>query len=378
MKAIQDAKEKFYKNGTKNSAVTTKVSYGENKTPEEDLVYLQGTYANDRTTQAAWKVIANDAIDALNDAESYDDITAAMNAAKESLSGLILAADADDVKTAKTKYTNALKDYISEQTKLLGADASDYSKALAAVRTEGNALINAAVTVAGVESAYADAQALVKNMVTDEKLDEMKKAVIALINALPYKANITLDSENQIMGAYNAYMAYIGTTGAADFTESALLNSAMKTLFDLKEDALKDSLKKLKAELDDVKGGSDSAITAYVEKKAEVEALVSEAKAFIDLVDEINDTPAFKTLSETVSADANYIALAGTLGASADTTANLDGFWDREVEAVAIALVKAAKDGATAEEMKAALAAFNALTDRQQYSMDAHALQMEN
>lgn len=70
------------------------------------------------------------------------------------------------------------------------------------------------------------------------------------------------------------------------------------------------------------------------------------------MVDEINDTPAFKTLSETVSADANYIALAGTLGASADTTANLDGFWDREVEAVAIALVKAAKDGATAEEMK--------------------------
>ena len=376
LKALQEAKEKFYKNGTKNSAVTTKVSYGENKTPEEDLVYLQGTYASDRATKAEWTRIANNAIDALNDAESYDDITAALSAAKEALGGLILADDASDVAAAKTKYKAALTEYIQEQTKILGTDASKYSKALAAVRAKGNTLIDEAVTVAGVESAYADAQALVKNIVTDEKLDDMKKAVIALINALPYRANITLNSEAQIMDAYDAYMAYIGTVGAADFTESQVLNSAIATLFGLKEDALKDSLKKLKEELDDVDGGSDSAIAAYVAKKAEVEALVKEADDFIGLVDEINDTAAFKTVNESVSSDANYIALAGTLGASADTTSGLDGFWDREVEAVATALIKAAKDGATAEEMNAALVAFNALTDRQQYSLDASALQM--
>ena len=49
-------------------------------------------------------------------------------------------------------------------------------------------------------------------------------------------------------------------------------------------------------------------------------------------------------------------------------------FWDAEITAVSVALVAAGQDGATVEQMKAALEAYKGLTDRQKYNLDASVL----
>lgn len=55
-KAVEDAAKKMYKDGTKATVVQVKVSYGDDKTAEADLVYLQGTYyVTDAAVKADWE-----------------------------------------------------------------------------------------------------------------------------------------------------------------------------------------------------------------------------------------------------------------------------------------------------------------------------------
>ena len=84
--------------------------------------------------------------------------------------------------------------------------------------------------------------------------------------------------------------------------------------------------------------------------------------------DEIKDD-AFAALD-----NAESYADIGAANGQAEDAKEAGSFWAKEVELVNVALVKAAKDGASVEDMKAALDAYKALTERQGFKVDAKVL----
>ena len=357
-KAIKEASDKF-----KDRAVT----YGSDKTPAEDLQYCKDQYATGALGKEKYDEIKADTLKALANAESYDDIDAAMNAASDALSELLKAEDATAVAKAKTSYKAALNNYMELRQSLVGT--TDYARStFEAARDAGYDLIDKATTVDAVEAAYADAQDIIDDVKTNDELDAMKKEITALINDLPYSSQITLADKDQIVSAYDAYMEYIETPGTTAPTNRTVLATALSKVMKLASDDLSDRIEAMEKDLAKVDNmGNDDQILAYLEYKEEVSALVEETDAFNVQLEEM--------AKEFTGVDTNKVTntLEQKLGA-----ANEKGFWDREVEAVATALVIAAKDGASVAEMQAALDAFEALTDRQQYTLDAHALQMVN
>ena len=116
--------------------------------------------------------------------------------------------------------------------------------------------------------------------------------------------------------------------------------------------------KAINKKLDDLTG-SDADIAAKVALKAEAEAVLAEAKALTDEIEAVNeDHDKFLkdvTMNEVEKLDEVDFSLAVATDASRKLT-------------------KAGKEGATFEEMKEALDAYNALTDKQKYQLDAKAL----
>ena len=175
--------------------------------------------------------------------------------------------------------------------------------------------------------------------------------------------------EDTIVAAYNAYVEYIQTPGTKknEITNQAVLSGALETVLKAEAKELNEKVDALQKELKKVDGGSDADLAAYVALKAQVEELVAAADAHNDFIDEVKEDANFK-----IKAPVDASALANTLGAANADKAG--SFWAKEVELVNVALVKAAKDGASVEEMKAALDAYKALTERQGFKVDAKVL----
>ena len=350
-----------------------KVTYGTDKTPEEDYVYLAETYAHNTDTlktQDKWDEIAKQAVRDLQDAESYDEIDSILAAAADDFSALTLRSEQKAVEAAKDEYEDALKAYQKVQEALLGT--SDYpSGAYDDVVAEGVKLINEATTVVGVEAAYEDAKDLFGTMLkTRTEVDEMEDSLKAAIRALD-TTDLTVEDKDAVMAVYDEYLAFVQTPGvdASDITGESKIEDALKEVLELEADALQDEIDAMVKSLEKVDAISDASMEAYIALKADVEALIADAKAFTDEVKAINDVEGDTEFAE-LTVSVNAAELEATIGATGF------GFWYREARLVESALIQAARDGASVAEMQAALDAYEALTDRQQYSLDASALQL--
>ncbi len=360
-KAVEDAAKKMYKDGTKATVVQVKVSYGDGKTAEADLVYLQGTYyVTDAAVKADWEKIAKAAIDDLKAAQSYDEINAIMAQAAEDFGKLLKADGAQDVITARASYVKALNDYGTLKKGLL--EDKDYPDAnVDAAVAQGEKLINKATTVDAVKAAYEEAKALVDALKTADELKAAKEAVEKQIAALPYTSQLTVADKAAVRAAYEAYDAYMNMAGAADIAAAskALLQEKYDKVNELEAKAIEEKAEALNKQLAKLTG-SDVDIAAKAALKADVDAVLAEAKALEDEIDDVNEnyTGFLKVVSLDEADDLEDVDMMGAVA-----------------EDAYIKLVKAAKEGATVEEMKEALAAYNALTDKQKYSIDASALQ---
>ena len=360
MKAVEDAAKKFYKDGTKATEVQVKVSYGDDKTAEADLVYLKGTYASGAQGQDKWEKIATKTIKDLKDAQSYDEIKTIMAKAAEDLGKLLKADDKADVEKARTDYKGALANY--KALKLSLVDTNVYPEAtLEAARLQGEELIDKAVTVDAVKAAYEEAKALIDNVKTKDELKAAKEALEKQISELPYTAKLTVADKAAVKAAYDAYHAFTKMAGAdvQGITSSVtLLQQKYDKVNELVAEEIDAKAKAINKKLDDLTG-SDADIAAKVALKAEAEAVLAEAKALTDEIEAVNeDHDKFLkdvTMNEVEKLDEVDFSLAVATDASRKLT-------------------KAGKEGATFEEMKEALDAYNALTDKQKYQLDAKAL----
>ena len=361
-KAVEDAAKKMYKDGTTAKVPQVKVLYGDNKTPEADFVYLKETYY--KTEAAAWAKIAQKTVADLKDAQSYDEITAIMTKAAEEFDKLLHNDVASDVIAARANYVKALVNYGTLKKGLL--DDKDYPDAnINAAVEQGKKLINKATTVDGVKAAYEEAKAIVDSLKTADELKAAKEAVEKQIAALPYTAKLTVADKAAVKAAYEAYDAYMKMPGASDIASASktLLKEKYNKVNELVAAEIDAKAKALNEKLAKAYTGSDADVAARVALKAEADAVKAEAKALTDEIEAVNDTyAAFLTVP----------AMAEVAKLAAHDFMN-DLVLDAEIK-----LVKAAKDGATAEEMKAALEAYNKLTDKQKYTLDASVLQMAN
>ena len=360
MKAVEDAAKKFYKDGTEATKVQVKVSYGDDKTAEADLVYLKETYASGAQGQDKWEKIATKTIKDLKDAQSYDEIKTIMAKAAEDLGKLLKADDKADVEKARTDYKGALLNY--KALKLSLVDTNVYPEAtLEAARAQGEELIDKAVTVDAVKAAYEEAKALIDNVKTKDELKAAKEALEKQISELPYTAKLTVADKAAVKAAYDAYHAFTKMAGAdvQGITSSVtLLQQKYDKVNELVAEEIDAKAKAINKKLDDLTG-SDADIAAKVALKAEAEAVLAEAKALTDEIEAVNeDHDKFLkdvTMNEVEKLDEVDFSLAVATDASRKLT-------------------KAGKEGATFEEMKEALDAYNALTDKQKYQLDAKAL----
>ena len=360
-KAVEDAAKKMYKDGTTAKVPQVKVLYGDNKTPEADFVYLKETYY--RTEAAAWAKIAQKAVADLKDAQSYDEITAIMTKAAEEFDKLLHNDVASDVIAARANYVKALTNYGTLKKGLL--DDKDYPDAnINAAVEQGKKLINKATTVSGVEAAYEEAKAIIDTLKTADQLKAAKEAVEKQIATLPYTAKLTVADKAAVKAAYEAYNAYKKMPGAKEEPSNlVLLQEKYDKVNELVAAEIDAKAKALNVKLAKANTNSDADVAARVALKAEADAVKAEAKALTDEIEAVNDT---YTAFLTVPAMAEVTKLAA------------HDFMNDLVLDAEIKLVKAAKDGATAEEMKAALEAYNKLTDKQKYTLDASVLQMAN
>ena len=351
MDAIDEAKAKF------DGKI---VNYGSNATPEEDKVFKSDYYASE--AQRDYAAIKADYCAKLDAAQSYADIEAILADAKAELAGLLTVAEEDDVIAARTQYRTALTRYMQERQALVNAD--QYTKdQFVDARNAGWKLINAATTVDGVKEAYANAQALFDDLKTDAQLKEMAASVDALVAAIPYLANITVDNKDQIDAAREAYDGYVSTPGADESDLSVItkttLIAAENQVTKLQKAELSEKLDALMEKIDAIPSG-DAGIQATIDLKEEAEALYEEIAAFNQYINNYNDNHA-TDLTTAVISGSDYNALV-------DFIDDAEGIvWLAEAEDVIVEIVKAVNDTATAGEMKAALDRYEQLTDRQQY-----------
>ena len=360
--AMLDAAKKLYKDAKfdKGNLVATvaqeKVSYGDNKTAEEDLVYLRGTYA----VGTEWDKIAVDVIADLNDAQSYDEIKTIMAKAAEDFGKLLKAADAKEVADAQASYEAALENYKTLKYSLADKDVYKNADIFDAAVVQGKKLINDAVTVDGVKAAFEEAKALIDNIKTSDELKAAKEAVEKQIAALPYTAKLTEADKAAVKAAYDAYDAYKNMAGATeiDSTSLKLLKDKYNKVNSLAAEAIDAKAKALNKQIDDL-GYGDADVAAKAALKADVDAVKAEAKALNEEIKAVND---------------DYTGFLNTVTmAEVDKLPNLTS---SVVDNVYIKLVNASKDGASYKDMTEAMDAYNALTDRQKYEMTDSALPM--
>ena len=368
--AKADAIKKMYKEGT---TPQTKVLYGENKTPEADFVYLQGTYDSSQATK--WTEIANKAVKAIKAAQNYAAIDTALEAAKADFSKLMLKDDATKVKDARTAYKAALAKYKDTAWALVDSTKYEESTFDAAV-TAGQAVIDKANTVDDVKAAYEKAKAMVDASKSKAELAAAKAEIEAKINALPVNAALTAADLATVKAVVDAYAEYNEIPGRADITTASVLKEKYEKVIRLNEEEIALAAKALNKKMNAVGTWSDADVAAYVALKAEAEEIKAKGEALLDEIDAVNEDEVFGT------GDANKVKGGATLGAGTDFEAIVNaldvtmdnGFWDKEIDVVETMLVKAGQTAATEADMKAALEAFNKLTDAQKYELTAGAL----
>ena len=355
-KAIQDAAKKMYKDGTTAREVQVKVAYGDDKTAEADLVYLKGTYDSEAADK--WDEIAQNAVADLLDAQSYDEITKIMTDAAADFGKLLKAADAADVKAARTSYCNALVNYGDLKASLLNNEKDYPAATIAAAVAQGKKLINKATTVDAVKAAYADAQAIIDGIKTVDELKAAKDAVEKQIAALPYTSKLTEADKPAVRAAYDAYDAYMNMPGASEVSNKALLKEKYDKVNELAAKTIDDKAKALNKQLKNLTN-SDADKAAKAALKAEADAVKAEAKALNKEIKDVN---------------ADYDGFLTRVSMSEYDKLTEEDFSAAVAADALVKLTKAAKDGASQEEMKAAMDAYKALTDRQRYEIDETAL----
>ena len=355
-KAIQDAAKKMYKEGTEAKIPQVKVSYGDDKTAEADLVYLKGTYDSEAANK--WDEIAQNAVADLLDAQSYDEITKIMTDAAADFGKLLKAADAADVKAARTSYCNALVNYGDLKASLLSNEKDYPNETIAAAVAQGQKLINKATTVDAVKAAYADAQAIIDGIKTVDELKAAKDAVEKQIAALPYTSKLTEADKPAVRAAYDAYDAYMNMPGASEVSNKALLKEKYDKVNELAAKTIDDKAKALNKQLKNLTN-SDADKAAKAALKAEADAVKAEAKALNKEIKDVN---------------ADYDGFLTRVSMSEYDKLTEEDFSAAVAADALVKLTKAAKDGASQEEMKAAMDAYKALTDRQRYEIDETAL----
>ena len=393
LKAIEDAIKKMFKTTEAIDAddleagdLAVKQSYGEDKTAEADLVYLAGTYADSEFED--WADIAVDARDALYEAQTYAEIDEIMADAAKEFGKLMLKKDASDVEDAQEKYLEAYDAYNWEQYSLKGDKKDDYADQFDAAYLFAQDLILSAKTVDGVKAAYEEAKKALENIKSDDEMDDAADAIKAKINALPFESQLTLADKDAVVEAYNAYMEYLQIPGAEvnpAISEELVLKKALDKILTLEKEAYEKEIEDMTDALDAL-GYSDADRAEYLKLKADVAALVEKVTAHNDFIDEVEDGKTFKYYNdndaEVVEVVLGAIALDNEAIDIDELEANLfkaeteEGrtFWEEEITAVSVALVAAGQDGATVEQMKAALEAYKGLTDRQKYNLDASVL----
>ena len=355
-KAIQDAAKKMYKDGTTAREVQVKVAYGDDKTAEADLVYLKGTYDSEAADK--WDEIAQNAVADLLDAQSYDEITKIMTDAAADFGKLLKAADAADVKAARTSYCNALVNYGDLKASLLNNEKDYPAATITAAVAQGKKLINKATTVDAVKAAYADAQAIIDGIKTVDELKAAKDAVEKQIAALPYTSKLTEADKPAVRAAYDAYDAYMNMPGASEVSNKALLKEKYDKVNELAAKTIDDKAKALNKQLKNLTN-SDADKAAKAALKAEADAVKAEAKALNKEIKDVN---------------ADYDGFLTRVSMSEYDKLTEEDFSAAVAADALVKLTKAAKDGASQEEMKAAMDAYKALTDRQRYEIDETAL----
>ena len=367
-KAMDDAVAKMWNKDT--GAPARAVTYGENKTADEDLVYLKGTYATSAADK--WEKIAEKAKKEIRNAESYADIEAALKTAAEKFGKLLTAKDEAAVLTARATYKKALGDFVDGQKKIMGT--TNYSvESFTAAKADGEKLIDKANTVANVEAAYKEAQGIVTGIKTKTELKTMKDALVAQIAALPKANAMTATDKAAVVAAFDAYKTYVETPGASDvLVNKNVLKDALETVYTLegkdlraKLDAVEKEIKKLSIDGNPI---SDAANVELAAKRAEYQALYDAIDTFNKEIvndDETGVNDYFTNLVNQIDLNKLEAALYAE-----------NAVWRGEARNVDVLAVKASKASASVADMKAALDAYNKLTDRQKYWMDYDVYEM--
>ncbi|MDY3240235.1 MAG: fibronectin type III domain-containing protein [Anaerovoracaceae bacterium] len=358
--AIDAAQDKMIVNfEDSDEAPAKKISYGSNKTPEADFVYLQETYAY----PAKWHAVAEKYCLKLETAQSYAEIDEILAEAAEAFGDLMLAKDKDDVEAAIAKYVPAVAKYADENV-ALNKNLKDYTKGqIDLAVAAGQDLIRDAITVDGVKAAYAEAKALVDSVKTDKELAAMKEALIKEINALPYLSQLTAADKDAVMAVVEKYNAYKDEFGAEDFVELYTLENAVEKVLGLADEALADELEAFFKKIDAL-DQSDAGLEAFIATKEEAEALTEKAQAFFD---DLDAATAYLNADIDITFDIDDVLdlLWGGPSFRQEYT-----YWQAEVDNAARKIMDAAKDNGTVEEMKAALDAYKALNDKQTYYLN--------
>ena len=120
--------------------------------------------------------------------------------------------------------------------------------------------------------------------------------------------------------------------------------------------------------MDDVDYASDADYPKYIAYKEEAKALIAKGDALQDDITDVNDDK-YITL-ETVTQGKDYKKIENSVNLDFNYNNTDSRFYDKEIRNAETLLIAAAKPDATAEQMKAALDAYNALTLRQQLKLD--------
>ncbi|MCI5687413.1 MAG: fibronectin type III domain-containing protein [Emergencia sp.] len=363
--AQDEAKKKF------DGAIITS---GIDATPEADKVYKESLYDGTSTTADGedYAAIKTEAVDAIDAAQTYEDIDAALATAREKLAQLVLAVDKKDVKDAKDAHKAALAKYVEEQKALLGDKYRPAS--FTDVETAGGKLIDAANTVAAVKAAYAKAQALVSAIKTNAEITEAEKAVKTRVDALPYSTEVTLADKAAIEAARAAYDALAEMYGADAYGVDpvgayAKLDAAEEALAALVGADLTEKVKAMAAKIKAIGAiNNDKAAEAAVALKAEAKALAAEVKAYNEDADTAISGADFTALTDFIAE--SKTALAG------DTVYAAELYLAEK----ATAMLPKTIENSDKAAVEAARAAFEALTDVQQaaYESDGYLTLLES
>ena len=319
--------------------------YGDDKTAEADMKYCANYYAgykgnNVAPTSVDWQkkytAIKADAVEALNDAKTIDEVNAIMADADSSLAKLRTAAnDTLKLKAEIEKYIEALEKYADEQAKLVDTKDKYLQASYDAAEAAGVKILKAVAKTDDLANAYNEAKALFSKIKDKAALKAEASDVQNKIIALP-TTSPKLENEAAYMAAYDAYMTYLDNYGAnkADVRDHYALETAMTNLKALQLNAVKEAIRQMNA---------DKVVT-----RTEYEAVKAMYDKYVEYYDQYGEE--FETTPYT------YKAQLATAAAQ---------LWQNEVNTVKNMIAKLTTSSSLADVL-AAKEAYEALTGSQQ------------